>query len=668
MNVALTVRQLNSNHWARSNVYLDVTISRRELLASASLSLLAPTGGYLFSGTAAAKPNEPSWRHAVSLYGDVKYPLGFAHFDYVNPAAAKGGNVRQSAAGTYDNFNVVTEGVKGNLAAGMDLIYDTLLLPSLDEPSSAYGLLAEALSYPDDFSWVRYRLCPDARWHDGTPVTPEDVVFSLNVFKNHSPRLGAYYRHVVKLEITGQREITFTFDRPGLRQLPQFVGQLIVLPKRWWVANNSAGTKRNIEATTLDTPLGSGPYRIKSFEPGRNIAYERVKDYWGKDLNVRRGCNNFDELRFVYFRDSMVAFEAFKAGDLDWHVERSAKSWATGYQFPAFKEGRIRREEFPIRNMGLMQAFAFNIRRPKFKDPNLRRAFNFAFDFDAVNRDFFFGQYQRISSYFHGTELASSGLPQGKELEILEKIRDEVPEEVFTTNYWNPTNGGKEEARSNLLRAMELLEDSGFAVREMRLIDVVTGEPLQVEFLLENPAFVPSVLFYKAALQRLGIAVSARLVDSVQYENRLRQRDYDVIVAVWPETLSPGNEQREFWGSRAADVPGSRNLVGIKNPAVDVLIEHIVSARDRAALVAATKALDRVLLWNHYVVPQWSYTNLRTARWDKLGRPQVMPKYGVAAFPMIWWWDEQLVAGTPAAKSAGPCNSPGDCVMNDSSR
>lgn len=624
-------------------------------------------GGELFSRRAAAKPKEPSWRHAASLFGDLKYPPGFAHFDYVNPAAAKGGRVRQSAPGTYDNFNIVTEGLKGNLAAGIDLIYDTLLLPSLDEPSSAYGLLAEALSYPDDFSWVLYRLRPEARWHDGSPVTPEDVVFSLKVFKDHSPRLGAYYRHVVKAEITGKREITFTFDRPGLRELPQLLGQLTLLPKHWWEANSAAGVRRSIESTTLEVPLGSGPYRIKSFEPGRSIAYERVNDYWGKDLNVRRGCNNFDELRFTYFRDLTIAFEAFKAGDLDWHVERSAKNWAA-YQFPALKQGSVRREEFPIRNMGLMQAFAFNIRRPKFKDPRVRRAFNFAFDFEAVNREFFFGQYQRISSYFQGTELASSGLPQGKELEFLTKLRDQIPEEVFTTSYWNPLARGTEEARSNLLRAMELLEESGLAVREMRLIDVATEEPMDVEFLLDNPAFVPSVLFYKTSLRRLGIVVSARLVDSVQYENRVRQRDFDITVAVWPETLSPGNEQRHYWGSHAADVLGSRNLIGIKNPAVDALIEHVVSARDRAELVAATKALDRVLLWNHYVVPQWTYTNLRTARWDKLGRPQVMPKYGVAAFPTIWWWDERRMARTPAVERASACKSADDCATTGSSR
>jgi microcin C transport system substrate-binding protein len=643
-----------------------VNISRRNFVAAAGMGLLTPAGAKPLLPSAANIISQPAWRHAVSLFGDLKYPPGFSGFDYVDPAARTGGSARQSAAGTYDNFNIVTQGVKGNLAAGIDLIYDTLLLPSLDEPSSAYGLLAEALSYPDDFSWVQYRLRPGATWHDGTPITPEDVIFSFSAFKQHSPRFAGYYRHVSKAEITGEREITFTFDAPGVRELPQIVGQLTILPTHWWKAEAAAGTRRAVDATTLEAPLGSGPYRIKSFEPGRNVVYERVDDYWGRDVNVRRGCNNFNELHFIYFRDRTIAFEAFKAGDLDWHVEYSSKNWATGYDFPALKRGQIVREEFPIRNMGLMQAFAFNIRRRKFQDPRVRRAFNFAFDFEAVNSEFFFGQYQRIASYFQGTELASSGLPEGKELEILAAVRGQVPEEVFTTAYWNPSAHGEQEARKNLLHAMKLLEESGFSIRRMRLVDAATGELVQIEFLLNNPAFEPCVLFYKAALERLGMGVSVRLVDAVQYENRLRQRDFDIIVSVWPETLSPGNEQRQYWGSRAADVSGSRNYIGIKNAAIDVLIDRLVAARERAELVAAAKALDRVLLWNHYVVPHWTYPNLRTARWDKFARPEAMPEYGVAAFPTIWWWEDQQLSSATAVKRANPCESPADCATTGS--
>ena len=549
--------------------------------------------------------------------------------------------MRQSALGTYDNFNMVVAGVKGNLAAGIDLIYDTLLLPSMDEASSEYGLLAEAVAYPDDFSFVRYRLRSKAKWHDGAPVTPNDVVFSFYAFKKGNPQLSAYYKHVIKAEITAEREITFTFDSPGNRELPQIMGQLNVLPKHWWEHNDRSGMRRDVFLTMLEAPLGSGPYRVKRFEPGRTIIYERVRDYWGKDLNVRRGCNNFDELRFDYFRDLTVAFEAFKAGDLDWRVEYSAKNWATGYDFPALAEGRVVLEEFPVRNLGIMQAFAFNIRRSKFKDPRVRRAFNFAFDFEAINKEIFYGQYERISSYFQGTELASSGLPQGKELEILETVRNEVSKEVFTTAYWNPIGGSAHAARKNLLHAMKLLNEAGFAVRDLQLINPATGEPMSVEILVDNTGYEPFTLLYKASLERLGIGVTVRVVDPVQYENRLRQWDFDIVVNSWIETLSPGNEQRDYWGSRAADMPGSRNVIGIKNRAIDTLIDRVVFAKDRAELVAATKALDRVLLWNHYVVPQWSYQKLRTARWNRFGRPEVMPKYGISAFPTIWWWNSR---------------------------
>jgi microcin C transport system substrate-binding protein len=618
-----------------------VLATRRTFLGILHATLTAPVIVRSIPWVPQARAEESAWRHGLSLFGDLKYPRGFAHFDYVNATAPKGGLVRQSAFGTYDNLNMVVAGVKGNLAAGIDLLYDTLLIPSMDEVSSEYGLLAAAARYPADFSSVTYRLRADAKWHDGTPVTPDDVIFSLDAFKKNNPQLSAYYRRVIKAEATGDREVTFTFDSRGNRELPQIVGELTVLPKHWWEGIGKPEQKRDVTATTLEAPLGSGPYRIKEFEPGRTIVYERVKDYWGKDLNVRIGQDNFDELRFDYFRDLTVAFEAFKAGAVDWHVENSAKTWATGYDFPAVKTKRVVLEEFPIRNVGTMQAFAFNIRRNKFKDPRLRRAFNFAFDFEQINSEIFYGQYKRIASYFQGTELASSGLPQGKEREILETVHDQVPAEVFTTAYQNPVAGTAQSARRNLLHAMKVLEETGFSVRDLKLVDTMTGEPLSVEFLIADPSYERFVLFYKASLERLGVAVTVRAVDEIQYVNRLRQWDFDIIVASWEESLSPGNEQRDFWGSRAADTPGSRNLIGIKNPAVDALIDRVIFARTREELIAAAKALDRVLLWNHYVVPQWTYENVRTARWDRFGRPDPMPKYGQSAFPAIWWWDPE---------------------------
>ncbi len=624
-------------------------MNRRSLLQSAALALAArrlPLPPWIARAAAQEKPANVSWRHGVSLYGDLKYPQGFKQFDYVNAAAPKGGAVRQIALGTFDNFNLVVAGIKGNLATGITLVYDTLLAESLDEVSSEYGLIAEAVSYPNDFTSASYRLRAQSKWHDGSPITPEDVIFSFNAWKRYSPQLAAYYRHVAKVEKSGDREITFTFDGAGNRELPQIVGQLIILPKLWWEGSGKTGKKRDISETTLEPPLGSGPYRVKSFSAGREVVYERVKDYWAGALNVRIGRDNFDELRFEYFRDSTVALEAFKADAIDWQIENSAKNWATAYDFPAVAAKRVILEQFPINNIGEMQAFAFNIRRDKFKDPRVRLAFNYAFDFEEMNRQLFYGQYKRIGSYFQGTELAASGLPTGRELEILQTVRNEVPPEVFTTPYANPVGGNPEADRNNLRQAVLLLHQAGYEVRDERLVNGKTGEPYAVEFLADDPAFERVFLFYKPSLERLGMSVSVRLIDNAQYENRLRDFDFDIIINAWGESLSPGNEQRGYWGSQAADQPGSFNLIGIKNSAVDALINQVIFAKSRADLVAATKALDRVLLWNHYVVPQWTYPYVRSARWDRFSRPDPLPKYGMDAFPTLWWWDSAKAAKT----------------------
>jgi microcin C transport system substrate-binding protein len=456
---------------------------------------------------------------------------------------------------------------------------------------------------------------------------------------------SAYYSHVVRAEKVGERDVKFVFDAPGNRELPQIVGQLIVLPKHWWEGTDAQGRKRDISATTLEVPLGSGPYKIKEFVAGRSIALERVKDYWGRDLPGNVGRNNFDELRYEYFRDATVAIEAFKADQVDWRTENSAKNWATAYDFPAVTEKRVILEEFANRSSGVMQAFVPNLRRAKFGDPRVRRALNFAFDFEEMNKQIFYGQYKRISSYFDGIdELMATGLPQGKELEILETVRAEVPPEVFTTAYTNPVGGSPEAVRDNLREALRLFKEAGYEVRDRKLIDVKTGTQFAVELLNSDPSFERVTLFYKPSLERLGVAVSVRTVDPTQYENRLRDWDFDIVTNSWGESQSPGNEQREFWSSKSADVAGSRNIAGIKNPAVDKLIERVIYARDRDDLVAATKALDRVLLWNHYVVPQWNYPKVRTARWDRFGRPAELPKYGQSGFPFIWWYDADKAA------------------------
>ncbi|MBX6327178.1 MAG: ABC transporter substrate-binding protein [Pseudolabrys sp.] len=624
-------------------------LTRRRVIGTAAATLTAPVFDALgVVGLARpARAESPVWKHGLSLFGEPRYPPDFPHFDYVNPAAPQGGTVRMIAFGTFDNFNQVVAGVKGSLANGLDLVIETLMTPALDEVSTEYGLLAEAVRFPDDRAWVTYRLRAEARWHDGRPVTVEDAIYSFNVWKQNSPQLAAYYRHVVKAERTGERDVTFVFDKGGNRELPQIVGQLPVLPKHWWEGTDKNGRKRDVTQTTLEPPLGSGPYRLKEFAPGRTVVYEKVADYWGKRLNVNIGTNNFAQIRYEYFRDSTVALEAFKGDQVDWRIENSAKNWATSYDFPAVREKKVVLEEFPIRNYGVMQAFAFNIRRDKFKDPRVRRAFNFAFDFEEMNKQLFFGQYTRIKSYFEGTELACAGVPQGQELEILETVKDKVPARLFTEPYSNPVGGTPENVRNNLRHALALFREAGYEIRDTKLVNARTGEPFTVEFLVEDPATERFVLFYRPSLQRIGMTVTVRMVDSAQYENRLRQWDFDIITANWGESLSPGNEQRGYWGSAAADQPGSRNLIGIKNPAVDAMIDRVIYAKDRAELVAATHALDRVLLWNFYVVPQWTYGKVRTARWDRFGRPEVMPKYGTSAFPAIWWWDADKAAKLP---------------------
>jgi microcin C transport system substrate-binding protein len=620
-------------------------MNRRSLLGSTLLAVAALPFAWPRS-IGAASADDEDWRHGVSLFGDLKYSAGFRHFDYVNADAPKGGAAREAASGTFDNFNSVIAGVKGSLVAGVDLVYETLLVSSLDEVSSGYGLLAEAVSFPADFSSATYRLREQAKWHDGTPVTPDDVIFSFDAFKKYDPQLSAYYRHVTKAEKTGDREVTFTADAPGNRELPRIIGELTVLPKKWWEAADKDGKKRNIGETTLEPPLGSGPYRIKDFSAGRYIVYERVKDHWGSDLNVNIGRNNLDELHYEYFRDTTIALESFKADVVDWRTENIAKNWATAYDFPAVSEKRVLLEEFPMRNVGIMQAFAFNIRREKFQDPLVRLAFNYAFNFEEMNRQIFFDQYKRIASYFAGTELAATGLPVDRELELLEAVRDKVPPEVFTKPFTNPVNGNPEAVRSNLREAMRLFKQAGYEVRDQQMVHTKSGEPYAIEFLTEDPANERVFLFYKPSVDRLGIATTVRTVDVAQYENRLRNWDFDIIMAAWPESLTPGNELRGNWGSQAAEEPGSNNLIGIKNQAVDAMIDQIVFSNNRADLEAATRALDRILLWNHYVVPQWYYGKVRTARWDRFGRPDQMPKYGRAAFPTIWWWDAQRAAKT----------------------
>ncbi|MCM2291773.1 extracellular solute-binding protein [Allorhizobium sp. BGMRC 0089] len=597
----------------------------------------------------AAQPalaEELIWHHAIGVITAPKYPPGFKHFDYVNPDAPKGGAVRLTADGTYDSFNPVPG--KGQLASGvttrlsvgggLSLVTETLMKPSLDEDGTSYGLLAEAVAWPDDYSFVKFRLRPEATWADGQPVTPEDVVFSFERFKDLNPAYAAYYAHVVKAEKTGAREVTFTFDQKGNRELPSIVGELDILPKHWWLANGPDGKPRDISKTTLEPIMGSGPYRIAAFSPGQWVRYELRKDYWGKDLNVNIGANNLGTITYTYYTDLNVAFESFRSGATDLWLENAAMRWKRAYDFPAVKEGRVKREELPndYRNAGLMVGFVLNTRREQFKDVNVRRALNDAFDFEELNRTIFFGLYKRIDSYFYGTELASSGLPQGRELEILKGLKQPVDPEILTKPYRNPVSETPDKLRDNLRMAIALFAKAGYELRGNQMVSKTTGKPFSFEILLDGPTIEKVALPFANNLKKIGVNVTIRTVDSAQFFNRLRSFDYDVVYYGMSQSTNPGNEQRDFWTSAAADQPGSRNYAGIKDADIDALVQQVIFAKDRPTLIDTVHALDRLLLNGAYVVPSYTRRTVWYAYWDKFAHPAALPEYS-SGFPDIWW-------------------------------
>ena len=590
----------------------------------------------LLLGPAAAE--DGTKHHALSLIGEPKYPADFTHFDFVNPDAPKGGVVRLPSIGGFDSLNPVL--YKGEKAAGLGLVYESLMHDSIDEPSTSYGLIAEWASYPEDYSSVTFKLRDNARWHDGKPITPDDVIYSLEVNKTANPRMGLYYKNVSRAEKTGDNEVTFYFDTKGNRELPMIMGQLTIVPKHWWTGKDESGSARDPMKTTMEAPLGSGPYRIKDVSAGRSISYERVDDYWGKDLPVNKGQWNYDEVRFESYRDQTVAFESFKAGNLDYWSESSAKNWATAYDFPAVRKGEVKREEVKIKRTMPMQAFVMNLRRPQFQDRRVRQALNLAFDFEWANKNLFYGQYERVGSYFQNSELACPPeLPTGRELEILEEVRGEIPEEVFTKVHKNPVNADRMSMRQNLRQAVKLLRDAGWQVKDGALTNTETGQPMTIEFLLVSPLFERIVQPYMRHLERLGIKSTIRIVDSAQYTRRINGFDYDIVVGNFAQSDSPGNEQRDFWGSEAADRDGSMNLIGIKDPAIDKLIDRVIFAKDRAELIAATRALDRVLLWHNFVVPQWFSPNVRIAFWNRYDQPEKLPGL-TPGFLQVWWFDK----------------------------
>jgi microcin C transport system substrate-binding protein len=507
---------------------------------------------------------------------------------------------------------------------------------SADEAFSQYGQLAESVETPADRSWVAFTLRADARWHDGMPVTVADVIWSFKTLTTKgTPFYRFYYGNVADVAQTGERTVKFTFKPGENRELPLILGQLTILPKHYW-------EKRNFDKTTLEPPLGSGPYKIESFEPGRSITLKRVKDWWGENLAVNKGQYNFDTIRYDYYRDSTVAHLAFKAGEYDYRPENSSKTWATAYDFKDVKTGLVRKEEITHNRSSGMQAFVFNTRRDIFKDKRVREALAYAFDYDWSNKNLFYGQYARTRSYFDNSELAATGVPEGAELALLTPYRGRIPDEVFSQEYNPPKSDGSGNIRRNLRKASKLLTDAGWLIKGRNRVNEKTGKALSFEVLLVSPLFERIVLPFAKNLEKLGVQARVRTVDPSQYRRRLDTFDYDVIVGGAGQSLSPGNEQRSFWGSAAADIEGGRNFIGIKDPVIDELIEKVIAAPDRKSLVTSVRALDRVLQWGHWVIPHWHAKYDRIAYWDKFGRPKITPTQGNQF--LAWWVDPKKEA------------------------
>lgn len=577
--------------------------------------------------------------HGISIYGELKYGPDFTHFEYVNPDAQKGGTLRLGWIGTFDNLNPHI--LKGLEPPGLSsLLYDPLTESAEDEIATGYGRLVERIEVPPDNSWVLYTLRPEARWHDGRPITSEDVIFTLETYKTKGhPGLRNYFAAIETAEKVGARQVRLIFSGETNKELPLIAGQMSILPKHYWEG-------RNFEETTLDPPLGSGPYQIAEVEAGRSITYERVADYWGRDLPVNKGRFNFDRIHFDFYRDQTVAIEALKAGEFDYRRENSSKDWSTAYEGEALAAGRLVKDPLPHQRAAGMQAFWFNTRRAKFSDPRVRQALGYAFDFEWTKKNLFYGLYTRSNSYFANSELASAGLPSGRELEILEEYRGRIPDELFTTEFQLPTTDGSGRLRQNLRTAQKLLQAAGWVVVDDVLTHAETGKVMEIEFLLSSSSWERIVAPMIPNLERLGVKATIRTVDRTQYQNRVQAFDYDIISLVRGQSHSPGNEQRNYWTSSVADEPGSGNVAGIKDPVVDELVERLIQAPSRAELVATTRALDRVLLWGHYTIPHWYSDNFRVVHWDKFGKPALSAPYTGDYFvmPYTWWYDTEKAA------------------------
>jgi microcin C transport system substrate-binding protein len=593
-----------------------VTMSHHPLLLLALLALLIATPAY-----AAAPAN------GIALHGTPKYAEGFTHFDYANPDAPKGGTLHLAAIGTFDNLNPFI--LKGQAAAESSMVFETLMESSLDEPFSQYGRVAKSVTVGDNKQWVAYELRPEARFQDGTPITADDVVFSFETLREKGhPFYRSYYKDVERAEKTSENGVKFTFKSAGNTELPLIMGQMPILSKAYWKGKDFA-------ATTLTPPLGSGPYKIENFTAGRTITYRHVPNWWGENLPVNKGRYNFDTIVVDIYRDATVALEALFAGKYDFRLENSAKNWSSAYTTPAVKEGKLIKKEIKNELPAGMQGFVMNTRRPLFQDKRVRQALALAFDFEWGNKTLAYGAYTRTKSYFANSELASSGLPSPDEVKVLEPYRGRIPDEVFTQTYEPPKTDGSGDARDNLRQATTLLTQAGWTLKNGQLVND-KGEPFRFEIVDSSPLFERWVQPFIRNLERLGIQATFRIVDSSQYQNMIDGFDFDMTIHVFGQSLSPGNEQRDFWGSAKADQKGSRNLIGVHDPVVDALIEKLIHAKDRAELITLCHALDRVLLWGQYVIPHWNFGAYRIAYWDKFGMPAINPKYGLD-IESLWW-------------------------------
>ena len=582
-------------------------------------------------------------QHGLSLFGNLKYSHNFTHFDYVNPQAPKGGKVRYATVGSFDSLNPFI--LKGVPAVGSGLPFESLLVSASDEPDSAYGLIAEKVFQAKDNSWVKFTINKNARWHDGSRITADDVVFSFQTLidKGH-PNFSIMLKGVSEVVSNADLEITYYISDVENRKLPLIIGGLPILQKEYF-------SKNPFDTTTLVTPMGSGPYKISDLDPGRSITFERVQNYWGKDLPVNVGRYNFDKIIYDYYRDRDVMVEALKAGEYDIHQEYTSKTWATAYDIKAVQDGWLIKDVLEDNTPSGVQAFFINTRRDKFKNLKLREALSYAFDYEWTNKNIFFGLYKRMASYFENSDLASNGLPEGRELKLLEKFRGQIPNEVFTQKFIPPKTDGSGNIRKNLRIAASLLADSGWTLIDGDRVHNQTGHRLEIEFLYFERTFERILAPYARNLEKLGITTSLRLVDVTQYIKRLEEHDFDITTRRFVQGLSPGAELLSYFGSETADQFGTLNASGIKDPVVDALLLEVLSAKDREQLTVATRALDRILLWGHYMVPQWYKGTHHIVYWNFFDRPVVKPKYAIGFD--TWWWNEEKVRSFKNYKSGG---------------